>query len=161
MCAVEGEDRLQFPAELEGHLGRDLVGPVGDRRYEPPADRLSGEPVRIILQQIGAGVLDQRQHVADPGSQRREAFSRQDLGAMTGHSDAQHERNGGRAAPLLLVNKGPVGLSGRIKIFRATKASRMISGATPTIPAAVSKKKTPPPMPLPPFLMIGSSWGAP
>ena len=40
---AEGKHRLKLPAELERDLGGDLVGAVGDRRYEPQLLRVAGK----------------------------------------------------------------------------------------------------------------------
>src|SRR6476469_10138257 len=63
--ALERQDRLQVPAQLQRDFRSNLVGAVGDRRDEPKLRRERGETIALGLEQGPARFLDPLQHVAN------------------------------------------------------------------------------------------------
>jgi hypothetical protein len=94
--AAEREDDLQLPAELERDFGSDLVGAVGDRRYEAQVRLFVRKAGALALVQRMAGVGDEQQDVADALAELRKAAVGEDLGAVPSDSDAEDERDARR-----------------------------------------------------------------
>ncbi len=98
--ALEREDRLQLPAELERDFSSDLVGAVGDRRDEPQPRFAGCEAVALGIQKLAARLLDPQEDVANALAQDRYAVLRQDVGAMAGDPHRKDERHRRRTRPL-------------------------------------------------------------
>ena len=94
----EGDDRLQFPAELERKFGSDLVGAISDRRDEPELGRPGSEAVVLALEQRPPRIFELLQGLTNALPQPLDVTLRQHLGAMAGDADGEDEGNRRRGA---------------------------------------------------------------
>ena len=95
-AAIERQDDLQFPTELQRDFSSDLVGTVGDGRYEPQLRRSLREAAWLGGQQSPSALLESLKNVADPFTKNWNAAVGQDFGTMARHPDGEHEGRGRR-----------------------------------------------------------------
>ena len=92
MLTGEGQNDLQLPPKLERDFSSQLIGPVCDRRHEPPTQRHVGETVALVVEQILAGAAQLFEQTAQPDAKRIERVRPKHVRAVPGNPDTEHER---------------------------------------------------------------------
>lgn len=97
---VEGEDDLKLEAEVERDFRRNLVRPVGKRRYEQQPRRRLGKESTLARAKLKRPRLQLLQRGSDPLDDRLDRLFLQRLDPVTGNADAKDERKPRRIGAL-------------------------------------------------------------